>query len=146
MCVLASERTCRAGARTVTGRVSKVPPQISPPLVDTSSSGKSGEKCGLGPHLSWEAAWKLLRVPARNTWIDDIQQRHEGSAFHRVLHATWFGVLDPMPTLKRLGEYNTIRRIHRSSDYIDTAGHPSIKGNRIIADRIYEYLTREPLK
>ena len=54
------------------------------------------------------------------------------------------GALDPFPDLERLTRLNAFERRHAESYYIDDIGHPSNKGNQLIADRIMEFLVRVP--
>ncbi len=65
---------------------------------------------------------------------------HARSSFKDVLDDLSLSWLDPVPSLRRIGQYRALRRRHAESNFIDALGHPSEKGNRIVAERLFEYL------
>ena len=49
--------------------------------------------------------------------------------------------LDPFNLLPKIGGLEYLDKIQTERNFIDSIGHPTIKGNRIIGDGIYEYLS-----
>ena len=60
----------------------------------------------------------------------------DGKFLQVLLPREW----DPEVILFNISEWNYLSNRHSSSNYIDDIGHPSRRGNRVIAQRIYEYL------
>jgi len=52
--------------------------------------------------------------------------------------------LDPVKRLQNIGRWKAVQNTHKESLYIDEIGHPSIKGNRLIAKKIADYLAHHP--
>ncbi|MFT5287321.1 MAG: hypothetical protein ACI8TQ_003506 [Planctomycetota bacterium] len=65
---------------------------------------------------------------------------HKRSGIKQKLDDWSLSALDPFPALAQLGKFNAFRERHTETNYIDTIGHPSERGNRIIAEKIFEYL------
>ncbi len=65
----------------------------------------------------------------------------ESSRLQGVLAGLGLGVLDPLPVFRRIAEVKGFRELETSRMYIDE-GHPSRRGNAIIAGEVYELLRR----
>lgn len=65
---------------------------------------------------------------------------HARSGLRAFLVRTSLEEWDPLLNLRRLGRYKAFRRRQTETCFIDDLGHPSEKGHRIIAQRIFERL------
>ena len=68
----------------------------------------------------------------------------ERSRFHILLNAVSLGALDPLRSLRNISRLRGIEAAQESRNYIDHIGHPSRRGNRIIAEGILSYLSSSP--
>jgi len=69
--------------------------------------------------------------------------RRASSVLDRALDRPVLRRLNPIPPLRRIQSYRAFRRRHAEALFIDDLGHPTERGHRIIAMRLFEALTRE---
>ncbi len=63
------------------------------------------------------------------------------SGFRKAIRTLSGQHLDPFSILPKIGALELLDKMQTERNFIDPIGHPSIKGNRIIGDGIYEYLS-----
>ncbi len=68
----------------------------------------------------------------------------ERSGFHTLVGAVSLGALDPIRSLRNISRLRGIEAAQERRNYIDHIGHPSRRGNRIIAEGILRYLSSFP--
>jgi hypothetical protein len=67
----------------------------------------------------------------------------KASRVSEVLGLAHLQVLDPVPVFRRISELKSFRAAQTERNYVDW-GHPSQKGNMIIAREIRDYLNQHP--
>lgn len=70
----------------------------------------------------------------------------ERSRVTAVLGRLSLSGLDPAPPLRGIGRLRDFERIQAERLFVDDVGHPTVRGHRLIAERLHAHLTRNPPK